>query len=312
MGVLNMIDRVGVKVRFLQIIVLILLMVCFCPAIGRADDESSPPGRYGFLSLLDSRSQYGTDLFPEPLIAEEGDLEKEFSTSWNHTEGSGASSDLVGAELEWAFGLTTVGVESGWERDTAYDTDPITGITTQDTDQGVDSVEFGIRHPIYQWVSSDGMFDNTVVGGMSVAVPVHTPVSEDWEFEPQLWDMLRYGEKWTFQCRVADSILEGGGPDGNQHTFEYSATLGYTQDVSGLKFLDVRDVTPLAEIDGFDPTNKSDDGNDQLQGVLGWQTAFESSSDIQPKISVGFTLPIDAGAKRDFQWGCVVAFICDL
>jgi len=297
-------------IQILQVVLLTCVMSIINARICRADGTSSEDLVFPILGQpLNDRTYYGKDFFPEPLLAEEGELEKEFRTTWLHAEGAGAAQDAVSTELEDSFGLFTFEAEGNWERDVSYDTDPLTDQTAREMAQGLASFEINVRHPVLQYVSDSGNFDDTLVAGMSVAVPTHTPVSEDFELEPQAWNMLRLGDHWTVQTRVAYSALVGGGDDGDLHTFEYAATLGYTADLHGFPVF--REITPLAELDGFDPLNHSDAGNDQLQGVVGCQLGVVSASVIQPKISVGYTFPIDAGARRDFQWGIVTSLIFD-
>ncbi|MGA3068361.1 MAG: hypothetical protein ABSF29_16070 [Tepidisphaeraceae bacterium] len=281
-------------------------MTCLA-SISRADAPNSSDFRFGWLNQLDSRTMYAADFFPEPLLAEEGDSDQELRTTWLHAEGSGASQDLLSAEVEDNIGLTTFEIDGGWERDTFYDADDDDS-TDPDTVQGMDSVELTVRHPFLQWISADGTIDDTVVAGFSLSIPVNTAVSEDFEIEPQAWNMLRLGDHWTVQTRVAYSNLVGGGDEGNQDTLEYAATLGYRVDLGNAI---VRQLTPLAELDGEDPLNHSAAGDDQLQGVVGAELGFRGSEDIQPSLSVGYTFPIDAGARREFQWGIVTSLMID-
>lgn len=275
------------------------------------DDATRPQGRYGLFGLLDGRSAYGTDFYPEPLLADDGDMDRELRTSWFHAEGSGQQQDAITMEAEYSLETVTFEIDGGYERDVSYEQDDDDDPANRDTEQGWDSVDLAARCPVYQFVSDDGFLDNTVVAGISVGVPTHTAVSEPTELLPEAWDLLKLGDHLSLQGEIGYSMIIGSGEGSGQQTLEYAATLGYRMDLSRSHLPGITNLTPMLEIDGIDPVNKSDGGDDQLDGVVGCEIGFSSVSIAQPKLEIGYTFPIDAGARKDYQWGIVTSLILD-
>ena len=146
-------------------------------AAGASSLEASPAAdtHYGPFGLLDHRSRYGQFWFPEPLRVEETDVDNEVRVDWVHQEGNGQVSDEAAVELEKAFGVTTFELEIPYERESEATTDPLTGEREHERTQGAGSIEFSVRRPIYQFVSRNGFFDNTVGAALEVAIPTNSP-----------------------------------------------------------------------------------------------------------------------------------------
>src|ERR1041385_1243303 len=75
----------------------------------------SPSGDRYFGGLLDHRSRYGQDFFPEPLRAPETDVDRELRFDWLHAEQPGTRINEVTAELEYNFDLLTMELEVPYE-----------------------------------------------------------------------------------------------------------------------------------------------------------------------------------------------------
>src|SRR5208283_6122233 len=97
---------------------------------------SSDGTRYGFSDWLDHRSEYGQDVFPEPFLVDDSDLETgEARLDWLHTGGNNQHSDTVTAEVEEGFGLLTLELEVPYERD----------MESGETSQGIGNIDLGAR-----------------------------------------------------------------------------------------------------------------------------------------------------------------------
>ena len=86
--------------------------------LAAAQDATSNPTdtRYGLLNLLDSRSVYGTGVFPEPFLVDDSDGEvNEARLDWFHSETPDQQSDVITAEVEKGFGPLTLEVEVPFE-----------------------------------------------------------------------------------------------------------------------------------------------------------------------------------------------------
>src|SRR5208283_1360640 len=69
------------------------------PSAESSVTTSSSGTRYGLFDWLDSRSEYGQGVFPEPFLVDDSDLEvNEARLDWLHMRASGTTGDLVTAE----------------------------------------------------------------------------------------------------------------------------------------------------------------------------------------------------------------------
>src|SRR3954471_5592255 len=100
------------------------------------DSTASDSQRYGAFGLLDRRSTYGTYWFPEPLRADEMDVDREFRIDYFHGENQNSQEDEVKAELEWNFGLLTIEAELPYERGSESQVDPLSGEIHHDNSDG--------------------------------------------------------------------------------------------------------------------------------------------------------------------------------
>src|SRR6266566_2233464 len=166
---------------------------------------------------IDQRSEFGQAWFPETLRAPEMDLEfSEVRLDWFHAEKIGRRADEVKIELEKAFGSLTLEVEVPWVRKDEGNR----------VDEGVETVEVGLRYPLFQYVSSDAKIDYTAVGVFEFALPTGNALNKDSEISPRLYNLLRVGEHFALQASIGWAKLigpENGGAD----AIEYGLSLGW-------------------------------------------------------------------------------------
>ncbi len=277
-------------------------------SVVRADISSGESTREGFLGLLDSRSIYAKDWFPEPLLADESGLDNEFAMTYFHAEKKNQQTDQLHVEVEKSFGQVTLEIGGGYEADRSATFDPDSGTYDREHEQGITNIELGARCPILELVSDNGVWDNTVVFGMELSPPSGSQISKDTEIVPKFFDMLKIGEHFSFQAGLGLSTLIGPQERGLQ-TLEYDAVFGYEliHEVFPLPF--VVSTTPMFELDGETTLNKEDAGLDNLSATVGFRLNFDSIGRIQPKLGLGYVMPVDSGAREDFHWGVVTSLI---
>lgn len=275
-----------------------------------AANSGSISDRYGVFGLLDHRSMYGTYWYPEPLHTDESDVDNEIRLDWFHGEMRVRQDDQVKLEIEKSFGLFTFEVAPTWESDRTLDFDPATGMTARSREQGFGNVELGGRFPFYQYVSSGNFFDTTLVFGMEAAAPTRTRISKDWELVPKVFNLTRLGEHLAIQTGLGDSIRVG--PEGRGlSTLEYSMTLGYELTKDTLPLPLILSSWPIFEFEGERTINQGDAGHDALFATAGIRLNFDSIRWLpaQPRIGIGYSFPLDKGARDEFRWGIVMSLI---
>ena len=182
--------------------------------------------------------------------------------------------------------------------------------TERDDQAGLGNIEFGRRHPVFEYVSPSGFFDTTFVFGMEVTVPTKSKISRDFELVPKLFDLTRVGEHLSIQLGIGNSILVG--PDARGlSTLEYDAVFGYELLAKDLPIPGIVSTTPILEVDGERVLNQSSAGSNQLFGTAGVRLNFATPSWLpaQPRLGVGYTFPIDQGARQEFRWGVVTSIV---
>jgi hypothetical protein len=275
------------------------------PAAAAAAGSSD---RIGLFGLLDDRSIYGKNWFPEPLSADESDVDNEVAFSEFHGEQKHAQTDQAFAEVEKSFGLLTLEIGGGYESDRARVFNPDSNTYESDNEKGFTNIELGARHPIFEWVSADGRIDNTVVFGLEVSPPTQTRLSHDTEIVPKFFDMLKLGDHVSVQTGLGVSTLIGPEARGEM-TLEYDVVFGYELTHDVLPLPGVQSTIPIVEVDGETTLNKEDAGHDILTGTLGFRLVFDYIGTIQPKLGLGYSFPIDQGGRQDFHWGIVSSLI---
>jgi hypothetical protein len=294
--------------------ILLSLFVMMFPHFVLADEATSNPvesdTRYGPFNLFDSRSVYGTGVFPEPFIVDDSDLEQnEARLDWFHSESLDEQSDLITAELEKGFGLLTLELEVPFEHDTSLNIDPDTGIGTHSTVQAFDNVSVGARAPLYQYVSADGFFDNTLGVAIEVGIPVNSPLSKNTEVVPKVFYDLAIGNHFTMQTIEGYSTLFGSGDDSNLETFEYGFVFGWTIHKEELSLPGVEETIPVFELQGDRELNKDQPGFNSLLGNIALRFNTANIGPVQPRLGIGYVFPIDKGARDDFHWGIYTSLV---
>jgi len=272
---------------------------------------AAPQDTRYFGGLLDSRSRYGHGWFPEPLRAPEMDVDDELRLDWFHAERSGFQADELTLEIEKSFGLLTLEVEAGYERESERGIDPDTALSFHERSEGIGPIELSARHPIYQWVSDDERFDFTLAPALEVAIPSNSDVSKDGEVVPKLFGLMRIGEHFSVQTSVGYSFVIGPEESGQQ-VLEYAAVFGWSFEQQDLTFLPgaIQRIIPLVEVVGERGLNHGEYTN-VLTGTAGVRVNFDSVGPFQPRIGVGYAFPIDDGGRDEFDWGIISSVVLE-
>jgi hypothetical protein len=255
--------------------------------------------RHGLFNWLDSRSEYGQGVFPEPFLVDDSDLEvNEIRLDWLHTRAAGSTGDVVKAEIEKGFGPLTLELEVPYERDRADD------VTTE----GFANVDVGARVPFYQYVSSGGFLDTTFGVAIEVGIPTQSAVSKNTELVPKIFNDLKLGN-FTLQSLIGHSTLFGPGDEGGLQTFEYGCVLGYTIDHKHLPLPGVLQLIPVFELSGETELNKDNPGHNSMIGNAAIRLNLKAIGRIQPRLGVGFVFPINQNAREDVHCGIFTSLV---
>jgi hypothetical protein len=259
-----------------------------------------PDTRYGLFNLLDHRSSYGQGVFPEPFLVDDSDLEpNEARLDWLHTKANGLQSDEVKAELEKGFGLLTLELEVPFERN----------VDAGDVSQGIGNIGLGARCPFYQFVSTMGFWDTTIGSAVELGIPTESAISKNAELVPKIFSDTRIGEHFTAQSVLGYSVRFGPGDDGGRQTFEYGFVFSYTIPHRQLPLPDVQEFIPVLELAGETELNKDHPGHNSLIGTVGFRANLKSIGPMQPRLGVGFVVPIDEGARQNVHWGVITSLV---
>jgi hypothetical protein len=266
----------------------------------QSSSASSQDTRYGPFNLFDHRSAYGQDIFPEPFLVDDSDLEdNEARLDWLYTKAGSSHTNLVTAEVEKGFGLVTLELEVPYE----WDSSP--GALTH----GFDNIDFGIRAPFFQYVSKDGFIDTTFGVGLEAGIPTNSPVSKNAELVPKVFNDLRLGKHVTLQSMFGYSQLYGTGDEGGIETFEYGFVIGYTIDRQQLPLPHVQQLIPMFELNGGTQLNKDNPGNNSLLGNAAIRVNLDSIGQVQPRLGFGFVFPCTSSARQDVHWGLYTSLV---
>ena len=279
-------------------------MVAFFRAIAMADSDdaaltttNSPAfagPHYGFLNWLDPRSAYNQEFFPQPLLVDDTGLEDaELEFDYLHTQANGQHSDTVTAGVQKSFGLLTLELNVPYE----YEAD------SDDSSQGIGSLNLGVRYPLYQFVSAKGFFDTTLGVALEAGIPVNTTVSKNAELDPEVFNDMKLGKHFSIQTILGCDTLFGSGDEGGLQTFEYGFAFGYATLQRESPFPGIRQLTPLFELTGETGLNKDEAGQDSLLGSLGFRLDLKPIGDVQPSLGLGYVFPMDSGAGEELHWG---------
>jgi hypothetical protein len=272
-------------------------------------DGSTVDTHYGWFGLLDRRSRYGQFWFPEPFRMDETDVDNEVRFDWIHQEGKGHVTEEGHVELEKAFGLTTFELEIPFQRDTETVTDAITGATSHNHTWGAGNIEVSLRRPIYQFVSRNEFFDNTVGVALELGIPTNSPVSQNAEAVAKVFDSMRLGQHFSLQAIGGYSVLMGPGEEGGNRTFEYGLVAGYNLPRKTLALPHIEELIPILELKGETGLNKELAGRNNLSGTAGLRVNLEPIGSLQPRLGIGYLFPIDKAARDEFKWGIVTSLV---
>lgn len=283
----------------LFLLTVLLLSASVAAADNPGQMSSAVDTHYGIFGLLDHRSRYGQFWFPEPFRIDEMDVDNEVRFDWVHQEGRGRITDEASLELEKAFGLTTFELEIPYERETEGN----------ERSQGAGNIEVSVRRPIFQSVSANGYFDNTVGVGLELGVPSNSEISKNTEGVVKMFDALRLGEHLSLQALAGYAYLMGPGAEGGTQTFEYGLVAGYSLSHEVLALPHVEQLVPILELKGETALNKEDAGQNNLSGTLGIRANLDAIGALQPRIGIGYVFPVDQGARDEFKWGLMTSLV---
>jgi hypothetical protein len=284
------------------------LAFCFCPLLSFAGSPISsevpvtapvPDTRYGLFNLLDHRSNYGQNVFPEPFLVDDSVLEThEFRLDWLRTGAPGQRSNLLKPEIEQGFGLVTVEVEMPVEWNHA-DGQNVSGF---------DNVSVGARAPFYQYVSQSGFVNTTFGAAVEVGIPTNSALSKNAELVPKLFNDLTLGSHLSLQSVLGYSALFGpSSVEGGLHTFEYGFVLGYTIPHSELPIPGVQQLIPVFEVKGSKELNK--DKTNEVLGNVALRANLNTIGRIQPRPGIGFVFPLTDAARESVHWGIATSLV---
>ena len=266
-----------------------------------ANSSAAADTRYGLFNGLDHRSSYGQDVFPEPFLVDDSDLEdNEARLDWLHTQAGGQQNDTVTAEVEKGFGQMTLEIEVPYERNI---------MPGESTESGVGNIDLGARYPLYEYVAASGFFDTTFGTAVEAGVPVNSSVSKNTELVPKVFNDLRVGDHFTLQSIFGYSTLFGGGDDGGLQTFESGFVFGYTLQRKEFPIPGVQQLIPMFELTGETAMNQGDSGQTSLVGDACFRANLKSIGAVQPRLGLGFVFPINNNAREDVHWGVVTSLV---
>ena len=259
-----------------------------------------PDTRYGLFNLLDHRSSYGQDVFPEPFLVDDSDAEEnEARLDWLHTQADGAKSDIVTAEVEKGFGLLTLEIEVPYERD----------VESGDVSQGIGNIDLGARYPLYQFVSAGDFWDTTIGSAVELGIPTESAVSKNTELVPKFFNDTRIGRHFTAQSIFGYSMLFGPGDDGGRQTFEYGFDFGWTVPHRELPLPGVLQFVPVFELAGETGLNKGESGQNSLLGDAAFRLNLKTVGGVQPRLGAGYVFPLDHNARTEAHHGVVISMV---
>jgi hypothetical protein len=174
-----------------------------------------------------------------------------------------------------------------------------------------DNVNLGVRHPVYQFVSSDEFFDTTFGVGLEVGIPTNSPLSRNAEIVPKIFNDTRIGDHFTAQTILGYSYLLGSKPDGGTQTFEYGFLFGWAFQHRELPLPDVEQFIPILELSGNTLANTHAGGFNSLVGNAAFRVNLKAIGPFQPRLGVGYVFPIDKGARDEMRWGVYTSIVFD-
>jgi hypothetical protein len=300
------------KVRKVPFAKLILTLVSIGSihsiAIADSDDETTVTNswtqgdaRFGPFGVLDRRSVYFRDAFPQPLLVDDTAMEQEGEAELNYLHTSGPDqerSDIISVEGQKSFGVVTfeLSVPYEWQSD------------SDDSASGVGNIELGIRSPIYQYVSENGVFDNTMGVGLEAGIPVNSALSKNAELEPGVFNDIALDRYFTIQTTFGFDKTFGSGDDGGSEDFDYG--LAFTCTIPNVEQVipGIERISPMFEITGELGLNEDEAGQNSVLGSAGFRIDFRPIGGLEPSLGLGYVFPMSSVARKDVHWGIVTSF----
>jgi hypothetical protein len=291
-------------IRFVSFIVLTLSTLTARAA--DADDVAStnapPTGHYGLFDLLDHRSAYTQEVFPEPFIVEDTALEdNELQLTWGHSKGRDRQMDTGTVELQKGIGLLTL------EADLPYQDASHRGQTVR----GFGPLGLGARYPLYQYVSPNRTVDLTFGPALEAAIPVQVRVDPNTELEPEVFNTLRLGNHFTMQTTFGYEALLGPGDNSGERSYNFGTSMGYQITHGDLALPGVVALYPIVELANELGLNKDERGKNNFEGAIGARVKFKTLGEVQPNVGFAYVEPLDSVAHSQFHWGFVLDMIFD-
>ncbi len=290
-------------------LILTLISVGSIHSIAIADDDEATVtnswtrenARFGPFGFLDHRSVYFKDSFPQPLLVDDTSIEEEPEAELNYLHTSGPDqrrSDILSAEGQQSFGVVTfeLSVPYEWHSD------------SDDSAKGVGNIEAGARTPIYQYVSENGAFDNTLGVGLDVGIPVNSAVSKNTELEPAVFNDVALDTYFTIQSIFGFDKTFGGGDDGGSEDFEYGLAFAVTIPDVERAIPGIQTFSPMFEVTGELGLNEDEAGQNSVLGSAGFRMDFRSIGELEPSLGLGYVFPMSSIARKDVHWGIVTSF----
>lgn len=306
-------DAMSVKATVLACSLSLCSLFVLVHSASGADADDAPPAattnangsvdaRYGLFDGLDHRSVYTQEVFPEPFLVDDmawEDSELEFT--WLHTKASGNQTDIGTGEIQKGIGMLTLEVEFPYERDAG----------PGQTDEGIAPIDLGARYPLYQFVSANRFVDATFGVGMEGSIPVHLALGRDAEIEPQIFNTLALGQRFTIQTVLGYSMLFGGHDDDDgDREFEYGFSFAYALPCGNVA-PGVQQLIPMFEIDGDRGLNHDEARQNDVLADAGFRLQLKHIDELQPNVGVAYVFPLDREARNDVHWGFIVSLIFD-
>jgi hypothetical protein len=258
------------------------------------------PSRY-FFGLLDSRSSYGKDFFPDPFLGPEFDRETQLELDYAHAEGHGRLTNEVDAEVEWnAIGELTLAAETGWVSEhQPFVHDGGEEDESGENGSGLESIDLAIYHPVFQYVSKNDQFDYTAAVRVDAAIPTGTPASgTELSLTPYFGQLLRIGDSFSIEAWTGGQFTVA---PHQTNPFIYGASFGYRLSHNHAPLPFTTSLTPLFELDGQAPFSHR--GQDALFAVAGFNWQLAPIGDLSPRLGLGYQFPIDEGGRDQLRLG---------
>jgi hypothetical protein len=258
--------------------------------------------RFGAFDLLDHRSAYYHQGFPEPFRVEDTTVDQELRLDWQHVESRTGITNQSIAEVQQPVGIVT------FELQTSYAANQTTGTLEDDPNpSGFGSIELGARCPVLQFISAGRVMDNTVGLNLEVGVPTNSPISKNTEITPGVFDDLLIGQ-FSIQSLIGISSLLGSEPIEGREAIEYGVAFGYAIEHGDFPLPAIDQVTLLFELVGETALSGARPGQDALTATAGIRFEFKSIGPIQPELGLAYFFPIDQGGREELKWGTILSF----